>query len=135
MPTKLSQTTEIPCVNNDGFGKSSFSSRSIDLQGTPERLLSEQIPALNFRLRQSNVSYSSEFHVAGDPTLLIILTGSLKIELRNGEYQVFSKGEMFIAEDFLRPEISFDPTLHGHRAEVVGDENLSALHVKLEKRS
>lgn len=125
---------QISCVKNDGHGESFFSTRSIDLEGTNERLLSEQIPALNFRLRQSDKSYSSDFHVAGDPTLLIILTGTLRIELRNREHQDFSKGDLFIAEDFLHPETRFNETLHGHRAEVIGDQEFSALHLKLEKR-
>ena len=126
--------TQIHCVQNDGHGESVFSTRPIDLAGTNERLLSEQISALNFRLRQSNSSYTSDFHVAGDPTLLIILTGTLRVELRNGEYQDFSKGNLFIAEDFLHAETHFDETRHGHRATVIGDEDLSALHLKLEKR-
>lgn len=131
----LTNTIEIPCVTNDGRGKSFFTTRPFYLAGTQERLLSEQIPAMNFRLRQSDANYSSTFHVAGDPTLLIILAGNFRVELRNGEHQDFSKGQQFIAEDYLLADINFDETLHGHRAEVIGNEMLSALHLKLEKRN
>ncbi|MGH1540301.1 MAG: hypothetical protein ACRBHB_07755 [Arenicella sp.] len=129
------QTTKIPSIQNKGQGESIFSTRTVDLQGTQERLLSEQIPALNFRLRQSDANYSSDFHVAGDPTLLIILQGTLRVELRNGESREFSAGEMFIAEDYLSVGVDFNDAVHGHRAEVVGNKALSALHLKLEKRS
>ena len=38
------------------------------MNGSPARFLSEQISAENFRLRNSHAKYSSDFHVAGDPT-------------------------------------------------------------------
>jgi hypothetical protein len=124
----------IPCVTSNGVGVSVFSERNVDLHGSNERMLSEQIPALNFRLRESDASYSSAWHVAGDPTLLVILAGAIRIELRGGEICEFSSGEMFVAEDYLAAGVQFDPDVHGHRAEVVGDESLSVLHMKLEKR-
>ena len=97
----------IPCVSNDGKGQSKFSERGIELHGDANRSLSEQINAVNFRMRNSSNSYSSDFHVAGDPTLLIILSGTVKIELRNGDYQQYTTGEMFIAQDYLAEGISF----------------------------
>ena len=67
--------------------------------------------------------------------LLVILKGTIRIELRNGMTKDFSAGELFIAEDYLLPDIVFDNTIHGHRAEVVGKEDLAVLHLKLEKRN
>lgn len=131
----ITKETIIPSVTNNGSGLSTFSTRTINLEGTEARLLSEQISALNFRLRKSNHSYSSDFHVAGDPTLLIVLAGTLKVELRNGDSQTFSKGEMFIAEDYLDSNTVFDATTHGHRAKVIGGKEFSALHLKLDKRT
>ncbi|MFT6222158.1 MAG: hypothetical protein ACJA0C_001566 [Candidatus Endobugula sp.] len=119
-------------VRNDGRGQSIFSYREVELAGTAERMLSEQLPAVNFRLRESDASYASSFHVAGDPTLLIVLSGTLRIVLRNGESRDFSAGKMFVAEDYLAAGEVFDDTEHGHRAEVVSDVPLSALHLKLE---
>ena len=124
---------EVCCVTNDGQGESSFATRSIELHGSPERSLSEQLPALNFRLRTSHHAYSSDWHVAGDPTLLIMLSGTIRIVLRNGETRDFSAGEMFIAQDFLATHVQFNDGLHGHRAEVVGGQDISVLHLKLSK--
>jgi len=90
--------------------------------------------ALNFRIRQSDSSYKSGFHVAGDPTLLLILSGTIRVDLRSGEYKKFSNGEMFIAEDFLDPDVVFDESLHGHKASVIGESQLLAVHIKLDKR-
>jgi hypothetical protein len=129
------RTIEIPCVSNDGKGSSVFSKRTIELTGDKNRSLSEQINAVNLRLRNSDSNYSSDYHVAGDPTLLIILSGIVKIELRNGDYQRFSSGEMFIAQDYLEESISFDNQIHGHRAEVIGDSELNVVHLKLEIRN
>jgi hypothetical protein len=122
-------------VTSDGLGTSVFSSRQVDLKGDAERMLSEQISAVNFRLRESNASYASGWHVAGDATLLIILAGTICIELRNGDTRNISAGDMFVAEDFLLEGVIFDNALHGHRAKVVGDEALSVIHLKLEKRT
>lgn len=123
----------IPSVRSDGVGTSEFSYREIELEGEPLRRLSSQQSALNFRLRSSDSSYASGWHVAGDPTLLVILKGAVEIELRNGEAKVFRAGDMFVAEDYLRSAETFSD-VHGHRARVVGSESLSALHLKLEKR-
>ena len=97
-------------------------------------MLSEQIAAVNFRLRTSDVSYASDWHVAGDPTLLIILSGYIQIELRNGETKRFSRGEMFIAEDHLKNKVNYDENVHGHRAQVIGEDELQVVHLKLNKR-
>jgi hypothetical protein len=132
----MSQTKAIiiSCVTNNGAGITVFAERKVDLYGSNERMLSDQMSALNFRLRESDASYSSAWHVAGDATLLVVLAGTLRIELRSGETRDFSSGEMFVAEDYLSVGVKFDPIQHGHRAAVVGDERLSVMHVKLEKR-
>jgi len=128
------KTVDIDCVSNNGLGRSIFTKRSVALNGTRQRMLSEQISALNFRLRSSDETYSSDWHVAGDPTLLIILSGCIRLELRDGQTRDFSAGEMFIAEDYLDKEIHFDTQEHGHRAEVIGEQQLNVLHLKLSKR-
>ena len=125
---------DIACVTNDGKGASFFSRRVYSLSGESQRMLSAQIPAVNFRLRTSDTSYSSDWHVAGDPTLLIVLCGTLRIHLRNDETRDFNVGEMFIAEDFLEQTTTFDDKVHGHRASVVGNQPINVLHLKLEKR-
>jgi hypothetical protein len=94
-------------------------------------LLSDRIPAQNFRLRESMPGYSTDWHLSGDPTLIIIQKGILRISLQNGIYKDFKSGDMFIAADNLPENIFFDPNIHGHRAEVFGDETLLAVHIKL----
>lgn len=93
--------------------------------------LTDRIDALNLRIRTSQVGYESDWHVAGDPTLIIVQCGILRIILRNGEYKDFGVGSMFIAKDYIPENIAFDPEKHGHCAKVMGNEALLAVHVKL----
>ena len=125
---------EITTVSNQGDGYSEFGSREICLRGDALRQLSEQQAAKNFRLRKSSADYASDFHVAGDPTLLVILAGRVRLELRSGEYRDFGAGEMFIAEDYLKSGVVFSNKMHGHSARVIGAQSLSALHLKLQRR-
>ena len=99
-------------VTNDGYGASYFCKKSVELSGEPSRRLSQQIDAVNFRLRSSDTSYVSGFHVAGDPTLLIILSGTVRIELHNGDSREFNAGEMFVAEDYLHEPCDFNENTH-----------------------
>lgn len=124
----------IPCITNDERGVSIFGVREISLNGDSSWMLSEQQQALNFRLRSSSMPYESDWHVAGDPTLLIILKGAIEIELRDGSSKIFSVGDMFVAEDYLPAGSEFNSNISGHRARVIGDSELQALHLKLEKR-
>lgn len=96
-------------------------------------VLTERIDALNLRIRTSEAGYDSGWHVAGDPTLILVQSGILRITLRNGEHKDFSAGNMFIAKDYLPKHISFDTEKHGHCAKVVGNEALLAVHIKLEQ--
>jgi len=126
---------DIVCITNDGKNTSYFDKRNFDLNGNSHRMLSEQISAVNFRLRTSDTSYASDWHVAGDPTLLIVLSGCIQIELRNGETKQFSRGEMFIAEDFLANEVDYNENIHGHKAKALSGDKLEVLHLKLSKRN
>ena len=131
----MRKTISVATVRNDGHGASNFSQTIIELDGDDTRCLSEQIHAVNFRLRTSPPNYDSSFHLAGDPTLLIILNGQLQISLPNGQSKQFGAGEFFIAEDYLAQGVDFEQGVHGHSAQVLGDQELQALHLKLSKRS
>ncbi|MFT6408451.1 MAG: hypothetical protein ACJAQ6_001870 [Arenicella sp.] len=124
---------KIITISSDGVGKSEFGLREIELNGSSNWMLSEQQAALNFRLRSSQAPYQSDWHVAGDPTLLIILNGVIEIELRDASVQRFSEGDCFVAEDYLIDDVAFDSS-HGHRARIIGQTELQALHLKLDKR-
>lgn len=123
----------VPTISNDGRGPSFFGSREIKLSGEATRMLSEQISAVNFRLRESR-GYASDYHCAGDPTLLIVLSGQIRIELPNGDSRDFTTGDLYIAEDYLMDDIKLDPKTHGHRAIQIGDEPYQAVHIKLARR-
>jgi len=133
MTEKVSQIT-VCTVSSNGIEASYFGERAVTLNGDEQRQLSDQIDAVNFRLRTSGAEYQSGWHVAGDPTLLIMLSGAIEIELRNGQKKQFCTGEMFIAEDFLKQGVEFDDRQHGHRARVINKENIRVLHLKLSKR-
>ena len=128
----MTKALTICTISNGGRSQTYFGERDYALVGDLNFMVSDRIDAQNFRLRSSAPGYQSDWHVAGDPTLLIILEGTIKIELRSGEYREFSVGDMFIAEDYLGSAIEFDQRVHGHRAEVVGEQTLLALHLKLD---
>ena len=93
--------------------------------------ITERMTALNFRHRVSEPGYVSSWHVAGDPTLIIIRSGILRITLRNGEHRDFIAGDLFIAQDRLQKNEAFNHEVHGHTAELIGDQILLAVHIKL----
>ncbi len=122
----------IPTVDvNDSF-VTIFSEVEHDKLQMGGMLLTDRIDAVNFRLRESEPGYKTEFHLAGDPTLIIIQKGTLRITLQNGNHKDFSAGDMFIAKDALPEVIAFDKNIHGHCAEVIGEQPLKAVHIKLE---
>jgi len=121
----------ITTIDIDNKGSSVFADTEYDLANRAGMFLSQQINAVNFRLRQSLQGYTADWHVAGDPTLIIVLAGVLRIILRNGDQRNFAAGDMFIAKDRLMPGQRFDKTQHGHRAEVIGAKAFHAVHIKL----
>ena len=129
-----STTLKLDTIVSDGVGASEFGVREIKLTGDETRHLSEQIQAVNFRMRISPVGYNSDYHVAGDPTLLVILKGQIVVTLASGHSKGFGAGDMFVAEDYLEKGTEFRSGLHGHKAKVVGSSELTALHLKLERR-
>lgn len=133
MTNELLTKQRIPVIDVDENGISIFSKSDYDLSQRGGMFLSEQLNALNFRLRRSAAAYRADWHVAGDPTLIVVLVGTVRITLRDGHYQDFSAGEMFIAKDRLLSGQTFDDSRHGHSAEVVGDCALNAIHIKLDR--
>jgi len=93
--------------------------------------LSPRIDCSSLRLRSSEPGYTADWHVAGDPTLIVVRSGTLRLILRDGSAREFGPGDAFIAADKLPDGLAFDDAVHGHRAEVVGDTMLEAVHIKL----
>lgn len=128
----MKQPIIITKITTNEEGISIFSEAIFDVNHRGGMFLTDQITAKNFRIRKSNVGYTTAFHLAGDATFIIILKGSLKIELQNGDAKIFNVGESFIAEDNLPESIAFNDKIHGHKASVIGDEPLEAIHIKLQ---
>ncbi len=121
----------VTTITTNENGISIFEEVTFDVNQRGGMFLTDQIAAKNFRIRKSNFGYETDFHFAGDATFIVILKGSLKIELQNGDYKLFSAGDYFIAKDNLPENIIFDNQIHGHKASVIGDESLEAIHIKL----
>lgn len=130
----MKKTITIPTITvNQGF-VSIFGEELYPQHTRGGMVLTDRIEAQNLRLRESAPGYQTDWHVAGDPTLIIIQQGVLRISLRDGSYKDFSTGAAFIARDYLPKELDFDPEIHGHRAEVLGTETFKAVHIKLAGR-
>ena len=127
----MNQPFIIPIITTNDNGISIFDEVDFSVQQRGGLLLTNQIAAQNFRIRKSDVGYETDFHISGDATFIIIQKGSLKIELQNGIFKIFNPGDCFIAQDNLPENIEFDSKIHGHKASVVGNEALQALHIKL----
>ena len=126
------KTITVPVLENLDGGASSFSEENYPLDDFNGMFISPRQEALNFRHRTSEPGYTSDWHVAGDPTLILVRQGTLRIGLRDGSYFDFSAGDLFIARDHVQGE--FDPSIHGHTAEVIGNDPLLALHLKLSQK-
>ncbi len=121
----------IAIITTNAKGISVFGEKQFDKTERNGMWLSNQIEAKNFRLRESQVCYNTDFHSAGDATLIIIQKGILRITLQDGSFKNFNAGDMFIAADHLPEGFVFDKMVHGHKAEVIGQQILLAVHIKL----
>ena len=121
----------IPVLSNDNSGYSVFIEQGYTLEDYKGLFISPRIEAQNFRHRMSELGYFSTWHVAGDPTLILIRKGVLRICLRDGQYRDFTAGDLFIAKDKLPENGEFDDQIHGHTAELIGEQQLLAVHIKL----
>ena len=121
----------LPALVTDKQGTTIWTQRSWPVEERGGMLLSPRIDCSSLRLRRSNPGYCADWHVAGDPTLIVIRQGRVKLVLRDGSERVFEPGDAFIAADDVPNGQNFDPQRHGHRAEVVGEEPFEAIHIKL----
>lgn len=123
-------TLSIPILTVNSKGESVFKALILSLNDYNGMFISDRQEALNFRHRWSAVGYESNWHLAGDPTLIIVQQGSIELRLKNGEAKIFSVGEQFVAADYL-PEALDKSENAGHKARVIGNNDFSALHIKL----
>jgi hypothetical protein len=125
------QILTVPILCNESQDHSYFINQQYSLEDYNGMFISPRQDALNFRHRISDPGYFSDWHVAGDPTLILIRSGILRIGLRDNSYRDFAAGDVFIAQDKLKDGKDFDNRVHGHTAQVIGDNQLIALHLKL----
>ena len=130
MPDEHDQYT-LPTLVTSKDGKTVWTQRNWDKEIRGGMNLSPRIDCTSLRLRTSEPDYTADWHVAADPTLIVVRHGQIKLILRDASDRVFGPGDAFIAADHVPDGQTFDPTLHGHRAEVVGNEPFEAIHVKL----
>ena len=129
--TEKSNQHPLPALITGEDGHTVWSERVWPIETRGGMAISPRIDCSSLRLRTSEPGYTADWHVAGDPTLIVVQAGQLRLSLRDGSERTFSAGEAFIAADNVPEEQVFDDTLHGHRAEVVGHETLHAVHIKL----
>ncbi|MGB0766917.1 MAG: hypothetical protein ACPGYV_04330 [Phycisphaeraceae bacterium] len=98
-------------------------------------LLSQRFDCGSLRLRESEPGYRTDWHLAGEAVLIVIRQGTLRIETHGDDPRDFHPGDAFVVADALPDDQPFDPTRHGHTAEVVGDQTLKAIHIKLNEFS
>ena len=115
----------------DTDGRARFREETLSLSGgTPAARLSPLMASGGLQLRESPVGFRSEFHCTGAPQWLFVLQGQMEIGLQDGSVRVFGPGQHFYSADTLPEGASFDPTLHGHRSQQLGDEPLVTLFVR-----
>ena len=115
----------------DTDGRARFRDETVDLsEGTPAARLSPLMPCGGYQLRQSPVGFRSDFHCTGAPQWLFVLQGRMEIGLQDGSTREFGPGQHFYSADTLPDGAVFDPQVHGHRSQQVGDEPLVTLFVR-----
>jgi hypothetical protein len=124
---------DIDMITIDSQGRSVFTQIQHPLTDQGGMFISQRQQALNFRHRVSEAGYQSDWHTAGDPTLIIVMQGQITLELRSGQKKTFVAGQQFIAADYLL-EGEKDESVIGHRAFVEGEQALQAVHIKLSTR-
>jgi hypothetical protein len=115
----------------DTDGRARFREETIPLdQGNEKASLSALLPTQGLQLRESPVGFKSEFHVSSHPQWVIILQGQMEIGLQDGSSKVFGPGDHFYSADLLPEGAVFDPQVHGHWSQQVGEVNLVTVFVR-----
>ena len=116
----------------DTDGRAKFRSEPIALPaGTPQSMLSTEIPATGYQLRHSPVGFRSQWHCTPRPQWVFILGGPMEIGLQDGSLRIFAAGEHFFSADTLPEGATFDDAVHGHWSRQVGDDPLVTLFLKV----
>lgn len=115
----------------DTDGRAKFREEAVALtEGTSAAQLSPLMPSGGYQLRQSPVGFRSVFHCTGTPQWLFVLQGQMEIGLQDGSSRIFHPGDHFYSTDTLPEGATFDPAVHGHWSQQVGEEPLVTLFVR-----
>lgn len=115
----------------DTDGRAKFREEAVALtEGTSAAQLSPLMPSGGYQLRQSPVGFRSVFHCTGAPQWLFVLQGQMEIGLQDGSSRLFGPGDHFYSTDTLPEGATFDPAVHGHWSQQVGEEPLVTLFVR-----
>jgi hypothetical protein len=115
----------------DATGCAQFREESIPLpEGLPSAMLSALTPSGGLQWRHSPVGFRSSFHCTTTPQWLIVLQGEMEIGLQDGTTRVFGPGQAFYSNDTLPAGATFDPAVHGHWSQQVGDKPLITAFVR-----
>jgi hypothetical protein len=116
----------------DHDGNARFRDEAIDLPaGTPQSMLSAELPATGYQLRHSPIGFRSQWHCTPKPQWVFILGGQMEIGLQDGSSRIFAAGEHFFSADTLPDGATFDAQVHGHWSRQVGDDPLVTLFLKV----
>jgi hypothetical protein len=99
-------------------------------QGTEQARLSHLMQSGGYQIRHSPVGFKSQFHVTTTPQWVFILSGEMLIGLQDGSHRTFKAGEHFYSNDVLPVGAVFDPSVHGHWSQQVGEQALVTLFVR-----
>ena len=86
-------------------------------------LLSEPVPATSVIFRETGPDYDLDFHPAPRRQYVVNLSGSVEIEIGNGEKRILGPGSIMLAED---------TTGQGHKSRAVGEKSRECLFITLE---
>ena len=112
-------------------GRARFREQALSLsEGKPAARLSPLMPSAGLQLRKSPVGFRSEFHCTEIPQWLFVLSGQIEIGLQDGSSRLFGPGQHFYSADTLPSGASFDPQVHGHWSQQIGDEPLVTAFVR-----
>ena len=115
----------------DTDGRARFRDERVPLsEGTSVARLSPLMPSGGLQLRESPVGFRSTFHCTGAPQWLFVLKGQMEIGLQDGSSRIFGPGDHFYSADTLPEGATFDPAVHGHWSQQVGDEPLVTVFVR-----
>ena len=105
-------------------GESHFEDIEVELSdGGPIGWLSQTFPATGLIFRETSEDYDYDWHTAPRRQAIIMLRGSVDVEIGDGTVRRFGPGDVLFAED---------TTGRGHRSRVVDQQPRHSLFVTFE---